>query len=291
MPEFIPIDKSKEENQPDENEQSVSEVQKAKDTAEVKKHEAEAKEYEMRAKFAEANIKSAEDLLDKRQQAEDRLAEINQMYETYHVEQKTWGKKTQDILKKLAADRVDWEREKANEQAEVETKKAALDKRESELNNREKNIENLQQNVDTAWVEVKDIRASLNAEQLKKLQQEKENEKLINRLQNGEYEQYNNLMNSCLDVLWRSGFKGLVKRIDSDLETMEKWASNELPARFDELVDLMKEQVEVVNKKSSVMAQNPKDYLPSSWNSIVDNIEEIIKILPELKPSTWVDGE
>lgn len=285
------IQQSKEENKPEEKEQSVSEVQKAKDTAEVKKHESEAKEYEMKAKFSEANIKSADDLLAKHKQVDDRLSELNQAFESFDAQRKEWGRKTQAIIKKLEVNKVEWEREKANEQAGIEAKKTALDKHESELNNREQNIDALQQNVDAAWVEVKEIRTSLNAEQLKKLEQEKENKKLINRLQNGIYEQYSKLMNSCLDVLWRCGFKKLVSGIDSDLKIMGKWVGNELPEHFDELVELMREQVEVVNKKASFMARNQNDYSPSSWNSIVDNVEGIVKLIPEIKPNGWVDGE
>lgn len=283
MPEFIPIDKQQEEKQPEEEKGGMPEVQKAKDDAEVKKYQAEAKDYE-------EHIKSVDDLKEKHKLVDTRLNEINAMFEAFNTEKIAWGKKTKALIDKLASDKAEWERQKSNELADIESKKMSLDKREGELNAREQRLDVWQGEVNTAWEEVKQIRESLNAEQLKKLQQEEESKKLINRLQNEGYEKYEVLMNACLDVLWKYHMRGVVKGIDKDLKVMKEWVSNELPEQFDELVGYMKEQVDVVNKKAGYMARNPKEYPEGSWNRIVDNIEQIVELIPEVKPPNWVEN-
>jgi DNA repair exonuclease SbcCD ATPase subunit len=286
MPEFIPIGEQQEnEKQPEVkgDKGELSEVQKAKDDAEIKKYQAEAKDHE-------EHIKSVDDLKEKRKQVDIKLAEINAMLEAFNTEKVAWGKKTKALIDKLASDKAEWERQKSNEIADIESKKMSLDKREGELNAREQRLDVWQGEVNTAWEEVKEIRASLNADKLKELQQEEENKKLINRLKSGGYEKYEILMKSCLDVLWKYGFRGIVKGIDKDLMVMQEWVANELPEHFDELVGYMKEQVNIVNKKAGLMAQNPKEYPESSWNRIVDNIEQIVELIPEVKPPNWVEN-
>jgi hypothetical protein len=51
----------------------------------------------------------------------------------------------------------------------------------------------------------------------------------------------------------------------------------------------MRDLVDRVNKKAVEMARQPKVYPAKSWNDIVDNLEKIIRLIPEVKPPNWVD--
>jgi len=178
-----------------------------------------------------------------------------------------------------------WEIAKANEIAQIEATKSAQDKRESDFNQKETEIEDMQTHINTAWEEVRNIRASLDAPRLKKLAEEEAAKELVNRLAKGDYKTYNELMNNCLDVLHKYGEKKFVYRIEDELDAMWKLAQNNLQEHLGELEESMKAQVIEVNQKAVKMARLPKEYPPKSWNEIVDNLEIIWKLIPEIRPS------
>jgi len=262
MPEFIPID-NKEENQPEE--EKPSEVQRAMDAKEIQEQETERIKLQREAVFAQNEIKDSEDLRLKIKEIEEQSA-------------------------KLALDRAEWERLKATEKAEIERVKIAQDNRENTLNNQEKQLEVRETLVAEREQSAADLEHSLNAENLKRIEKEREDNELINRLKGGGYKQFDSLISECLDVLFKYGEKKIVYRAEGRLDEMWKWAKNGLPERFDELVKEMAELIDRVNKKAVEMARQPKIYPQKAWNSIVDNLEDALKIFPELKPSGWVDN-
>jgi len=62
MPKFTPIEQTEEKERTSTDKSSVSDVQKAKDAAEIQKYETERIEAQKQAVFAENDIKSTEDL-------------------------------------------------------------------------------------------------------------------------------------------------------------------------------------------------------------------------------------
>jgi len=263
MPEFIPIE-NQEEKQPEEN-NKPSEVQKARDAKGIQEQETERIKLQREAVFAQNEIKDSEDLQIKIKELAEQTA-------------------------KLALDRAEWERLKATGKAEIERVKIAQDNRENMLNNQEKQLEIRETLVAEREQSVADLEHSLNAENLKRIEKEREDNELINRLKGGGYKQFNALISECLDVLYKYGEKKLVHRSEDRLDEMWKWAKNGLPERFDDLVKDMAGLVSEINKKAVEMAKQPKVYPTKSWNSIVDSLEAVLKIFPELKPNGWVNN-
>ncbi len=263
MPEFIPIENQEEKQTEGEN--KLSEVQKARDAKEIQEQETERIKLQREAVFAQNEIKDSEDLQLKIKELAEQTA-------------------------KLALDRAEWERLKATQKAEIERVKIAQDNRENELNNREKQLDIRETLVAEREQSVADLEHSLNAENLKRIEKEREDNELINRLQKGGYKQFNSLITECLDVLYKYGEKNMVYQAEDKLDEMWKWAKNGLPEHFDELVQSMKDLVDRVNRKAVEMARQPKVYPTKSWNNIVDSLEVVLKIFPELKPSRWVDN-
>ncbi|MDD4876420.1 MAG: hypothetical protein PHQ86_04730 [Dehalococcoidales bacterium] len=268
MPEFIPIDKTEKEKQEGvevEDKVLASKVLQAKYAKELQDLDTQRIESHRQAVFAQNEIKDSEDL-------QLKIKEL--------VEQSA----------KLALDRAEWERLKATQKAEIERVKIAQDNRENELNNREKQLDIRETLVAEREQLVADLEHSLNAENLKRIEKEREDNELINRLKGGGYKQFNSLISDCLDVLYKYGEKKMVYRAEDRLDEMWKWAKNGLPEHFDELVQSMKDLVDRVNRKAVEMARQPKVYPTKSWNNIVDSLEVIIKLFPEIKPAKWVDN-
>jgi len=254
MPEFIPID-NKEENQPEE--EKPSEVQRAMDAKEIQEQETERIKLQREAVFAQNEIKDSEDLWLKIKEIEEQSA-------------------------KLALDRAEWERLKATEKAEIERVKIAQDNRENTLNNQEKQLEVRETLVAEREQSAADLEHSLNAENLKRIEKEREENELINRLEGGGYKQFNSLISECLDVLYKYGEKKMVNRAEDRLDEMWKWAKNGLPERFDELVESMRDLLQRVHNVAIDWANKPKEYPRKSWNHIANCEDEIIKLFPEI---------
>jgi len=265
-------------------------TQSAKDLVDTRPEVVEARAKEA-VRLSEMNIKSADELEGKHKLADDkqteldnRLSELNKMFESFNTEKSTFANKSRAILKKLTEDSQSWERQKATEKAEIERLKVALDNRESELDKREKGLDVREELVGQRELQVAEDEKSLTAEARRKREREDAEKDLGNRLAKGDYKKYNELMNNCLDVLHKYGEKKFVYRIEDELNTMWKLAQNNLHEHLGELEESMKTQMIELNQKAVKMARLPKEYPTKSWNEIVDNLEIIWKLIPGIRP-------
>jgi len=260
---FIPIEPTEEKETPSTGEVSVSDVQKAKDAAEIQKYETERIEAQRKAVFAENDITDTEDL----------RAKIKEV-----VEQRN----------KLAKDVAEWERTKATEKAGIEHTKVAQAQRETDLNNQEQQLNIRELLITEREQAVEVLEKSLNAESLKRIEKEREDSVLANRLQSDGYKQFNEMMNECLGILYKYGARQLVYKAEEKLDRMWDWANNGLTEHFDELVKSMAELVDTINRKAGEMARQPKKYPSTSWNGIVDVLDKVLALFPEITPDNWV---
>jgi len=162
------------------------------------------------------------------------------------------------------------------------------DQRETEQNNRDTQLGVRETLVTERERAVETLEKSLNAENLKRIEKEREDKALANRLQSGGYKQYNELMNECLEILYKYGMRKLVHRAEEKLDRMWDWANDGLTEHCAELVENMAELVDKVNRKASEMAKQPKQYPPASWNGIVDALDKTLALFPEITPDNWV---
>jgi len=260
---FTPIEQTEEKEKPPTGEASKSDVQRAKDAAEIQKYETERIEAQKQAVFAENDIKDTEDL----------QAKIKEVAE-----------RSENLTKATA----EWERLKATERAGIEHTKVAQAQRETEQNNQDTQLGIRETLVTEREQAVETLEKSLNAENLKRIEKEREDKVLANRLQSGGYTQYNEFMNECLEILYKYGMRQLVYKAEEKLDRMWDWANDGLTEHFAELVENMAGLVDKVNRKASEMARQPNKYPPASWNRIVDVLDNTLELFPEIAPSNWV---
>lgn len=256
---FVPLDDEKEKEGKPEAEDSKDEVEKARESAEIQKYETEKIELKRKAVFAENDIKDSEDLKDKITEVTEKEFKLN-------------------------TDRIEFENKKAVEMSAINKQKAELDQKGVELDKREQMINEREKDIgarETLVAEREDLMTSIERQKLK---EQEEYNSLTERLTRN-YTPIISLMGKNANILIKAGFNRLGNGIWDEIEEMGRWKQNGGVEQYtDAMVVWLKGEVEDCNKKAVEMARLPKQYSQSSWDKIVDNLEEIYKILPELKP-------
>jgi len=268
MREFVPIEKSKEENNPpieQADKPLISDVQKAKEAAEIQKYETERVESQRQAVFAENDIKDTDDLQVKITEVAD--------------------KETQ-----LAKDYMAFENKKATELSEIQKHKAELEQKTAELNKKAQDVAGREVNVELREQLVAEREELMNSVERQELQETEKHNSLVEQLKRG-FSQISNLLGENANILIKAGFRKLGYGLWDEIEQMEDWNKNDIGGHCDTIVKWMKDEVDDCNKKAVLMARDPKQYGENTHNRIVDNLEEIYELLPVLKPSYLPEEE
>lgn len=267
MPEFVPLKDDKKETTPkpeNGNNQVVSEVQKAKDAAEIQKYKTMQIEEQRKATFAENDIKDTTDL-------------------------KTKTATLTEKETKLAKDFMDFENKKSLEISEIQKQKAEYERRLSELAKREQDLSTRIRNVELRERLVGEREQLMNSvEKLKLIEKDKEST-LVEQLKKS-FPQVADLMEDNADILDRAGFHGFADGVFEDIDKMRGWHKNNIADHAQTMVEWLKEQAEGCNSKAVLMAQNPKVYSQKSWDLVVDNLETVYGIMPFLNQQQQEQG-
>ncbi len=238
--------------------ETTSEIQKAKEAAEVKKYKAQEVESERQIAFAQSDIKDTAEL-------KARLAVVTEKEN------------------KLAKDFMDFENKKATQFSELQKLKAEHERKVAEFVKREQDLVSRTTNVEIREKLVQEREDLMNSVEKQNLEETEKRNSLLERLKQA-FPQIVGLLGDNANVLIRVGFRNFGYDLWDDIEQMQKWAKNDIGEHCESMVSWLKEEVEDCNKKAVLMARSPQQYSESVWNGVVDNLEEIYKLLPELKP-------
>jgi len=255
QPQFEPLDEKEKENTEG---KEASAVQKAKDAAEIQKYETERVEAQRQAKFALSDIKDTEDLQVKIKEVAERESQLE--VATSEFENKK-AKELSEIQK---------------QKAELEQKKAVLNKWEAELTSRTRDI-SLREQLITDREEL------MNSVEKQKLEEVEKYNSLVEQLKR-EFPRIVALLGDNANVLIKAGFKKLGYGLWDEIEQMESWYKNDIGGHCNVMVKWLREEIDDCNKKAVEMAHKPRDYSQKTWDKIVDNLEAIYKIMPDLRP-------
>ncbi len=161
--------------------------------------------------------------------------------------------------------------------AEQERRLVELVKREQDLASRIKNIELREQLV-------AEREQLMNSVERQKLEETEIYNSLIEQLRRI-FPKISALLSDNANILIRAGFHNFGDGLWDELETMQKWYKDDLGKHCDTMIEWMKGEVEDCNNKAVVMAQNPKQYGEKMHNLVVDNLESIYELLPDIKPN------
>lgn len=266
MPEFVPLKDDKKENspKPENGNSNVSEVQKAKDAAEIQKYKTMQIEEQRKATFAENDIKDTADL-------------------------KTKTATLTEKETKLAKDFMDFENKKSLEMSEIQKQKAEYERRLSELAKREQDLSTRIRNVELRERLVGEREQLMNSVEKLKLAEKDQQNTLVEQLKKS-FPQVADLIEDNADILDRAGFHNFADGVFDDLEKMRKWHSNNIADHAQTMLSWLTEQVEGCNSKAVLMAQNPKAYSQKSWDTVVDNLESVYGIMPFLNQQQQEQG-
>lgn len=256
MPEFVSLEK---QNQDKPKVDSTSDVQKAKDAAEIQKHETERIKSQREAVLAENDIKDSQDLKAK-------LATV--------TERET----------KLAKDFMDFENKRMATLSDLQKQKAELDRRNTDLTTKERDLLLREKNAELREKLVKEREELMTSVEQQKLAEADAAKSIENQLKHN-FPRIAKLLNECANLIDQSGFHGMADGLWEELETMFKWSQNDITKHKDVMIQWLKEEVEDCNQKAVMMSRSPQQYPESLWNTIVDNLEEIYKLIPTLRPA------
>jgi hypothetical protein len=254
MAEFIPI--SDTENPVVKLEKSA--IDTAREAAEIQKYETERIELQRQAVFAQNDIKDTEDL----------RTRLNVVTEREN---------------KLAKDFMDFGNKKSIELSEVQKLKADLERRLAELVKREQDLSTRTKNVELREKLVVEREDLMNSVEKLKLEDDIKQNSLSERLKRT-FPKIATLMRDNSDILDKAGFHNLADGLWVEVGTMEKWSQEGVDGHMEAMIAWLKEEVLDCNKKAVLMARNQNSYAKQDWDNIVDNLEDIYKLLSELKP-------
>lgn len=260
MPEFVPIDRGRtpEITGGKSTETSTSEVQKAKDAAEIQKYETQRIEEKRKAVLAESDIKDAGDL-------KTRLLAVAE-------------KETQ-----LARDFMAFDNRKATELSEVQKLKAEQERKLAELTKREQDMTARIQNVAIREKLVEEREELMNETEKQHLEALEKQQSLVEQLKRG-FPRIKNIMADNADILIQAGFTDFGYDLLDELDELVRWSKNDIGKHCQKIVASLRDAVEDCNQQAVAMARNPKAYDQRMWDGIVDNLEVVYKLLPVLRP-------
>lgn len=259
MAEFTPLEKPEGKQVDGKAEKaSMTEVEKAKEAAEVQKYETEKVKAKQEAVFAENNIRNADELKGKLESVSLKEAD-------------------------LGNERYEWNNQKATEQSEIQKQKAEIERSLVELNKRAQALANREANAEVREQLVQEREALMNSVERQKLEETEKYNSLTEQLKRT-FPKLVALIGENANVLIKSGFHKLGYGLWDEIETMEKWGKNDMGKHCETIVEWMKGEVEDCNKTAVSMSRNPKQYGDTMHNVVVDNLEKIYELLPVLKP-------
>ncbi len=253
---FTPLAKEEENNN---TSVQSAEIQKAKDALEIQKLETERIELQRQAEFAKNDIKDSSDL-------KSRMATLAEKEN------------------KLAKDIIELESQKTLELSEAQKLKAEQDRKLSELIKREQDLATRIKNVERRESLVKERENLMNSVEQQKLKETETYNSLSEQLKRN-FPQVVKLMADNANALESVGFLAFADSLWEEIETMKKWAKNDINSHTNAIIGWLKGEVEECNETAVAMSRSPKQYNESSWNSIVDNLEAIYKLLPAVRPA------
>ncbi len=252
------LDKEKDQSVSKADEGVVSPLQKAKDAAEIQRHETERVKAQREAVFAENDIKDTADL-------KIRLGAVTERES------------------QLGKEKYDWENKKATEQSEIQKLKAEHERRLAELVKREQDLATRTKNVELREKLVKEREDLMNSVERQKLDETEKYNSLVERLRRA-FPQIMQLLNDNADILDKVGFQNFADDLWDELTQMRKWAKNDIGKHCNVMVEWLRGEVEDCNQKAVAMSRNKQQYSDLDWNMVVDNLEGIYRLLPEVKP-------
>lgn len=244
-----------------------AEVDKAREAEEIQRHETEVIKLKREAELAQLDIDRAEEL----------VTRLNDVAEREHL---------------LVESQQVWQATQATELAEIQKHKAENEKRTVELDKRSQEIKGREDNITLREKLVLDREELMNSVERKKLAEVERYNSLSEALKRA-YPQIKVLIAENANLLIKNGMRKDGNELWDDLEHIENHSKDGDNHCANIVACLLKDTI-LCNDRAAYMARNPKLYAPSAWNLIVDNLEKIYELLPEIKPRhlpSSVDGE
>lgn len=236
----------------------VSEIHKVKEATEIQRHETERIKLKQEALDAEQHISRVEDLVSREELVVQKESELNK------------GKS-------------DWDNLKATEQSEIQKQKAELDAQRDDIKRQLQDIAMREANLEIREQLITEREQLLNKVEIKNLQEEERYNSLTEQLRRA-FPQIIYFLKENANELIRVGFNDMGQDIWDDIEQMEGWFSNELESHCNDMVKLIRREVEDCNSKAVLMYRQRKRFGVFGYNKIVDNLEKIYGLLPMVKP-------
>lgn len=259
MPTWKPIQENEEnieESQPKPKEEK-SEIEKAREAADIQEQETRRVKAEQEAVFFKNNIESVEKLLELVAEAEKTKAEL--------------GKQ-----------QYDWERKKEVENSTIQTQRSELASQKAELDKRTQELDQIENGLQIRIEMINRQEELMNEVQKKNLVDTAQYNSIQAQLERN-LPQIIEIMGKNASHLSKSGFINLGKGLKKELGQLTEWSENSLKDHVDNIVVWLKGEVVDCNDRAVIMARNPKKY-GDSYNYIVDNLEKIYELLPVIKP-------
>lgn len=256
---FRPIQESEDtsEKPKPEPKEEKSEVEKAKEAAEIQKFETERVKAEQEAIFAKNNIDNVGKLLELLAEVEKNKAEL--------------GKQ-----------QYDWERQKELEKTQIETTKSELSAQKAELEKRTQELNQIENGLQIRSEMITKREELMNEVERKEIIDIARHNSIQSQLEKN-LPQIIEIMRKNATYLRKSGFINLGNGLKKEIEQLTEWSENNIGDHVENIVLWLKGEVVDCNDRAVMMARNPKKY-GDSYNYIVDNLEKIYKLLPEIKP-------
>lgn len=251
-------------DKPDNTTYEPDDVEKARQAAEIQQHETERIKSLQEAELTKHNIDSINELIEREKKvAEDALS--------------------------LAKQKSEFESNSASVESNNKMREAEIDEREQELDMREQELSNRETNVSSREKLCSEREEKLNAVEKQKLKDEQIYNSITKQLERN-FNTIVNILGRTANILHDNGYRKLCNSLWDEIEKLKE-LSQDKEKNCNTIISWLKGMIEDCNSHAVEMSRNPKQFMPESWNSIVDNLEKIYNLMPILKPDYLPDNK